>query len=575
MRKVMNINRKESSKRVVIRYFILLVIIPVISFVILQYIYLKDQIKAQIIKQDFIKVQQDQKLLETEINIIEDIIYRISAHDEIVQMLSQDNFTSTNANAYEFHINMNEYFNMLNDAKFKIKNLLLIHPREGFFHFKEKIYLEENEIYQEPWYPKTIEKKGSIYWINKEKEGYLCLAKAIIDPSNFRTIGMVYVEFYNTTLEVLFLKEKQEKVYVLNDNNEIFLTNDKQKKKDISFDVAIQGGAGTQSSDKYLYLYSSKSREGFRVIRKIMLKDMFRQLDGSKQITYIGLGLCLLLFFMYLMNIINKLTKPIKDVMNLIKDVEIPQYNDNKKQQAACYELARIKANISIILKENMETGYELTKMNQELKYAEIYKLQATINPHFIYNILTSIKYMAMEEGHQSISKLITSLIFMLRQTINRDGIQTSISKEMENLGHYMNIMDQIYEGHIDFTFDKQDELDGVIPNFILQPFVENAIFHGIDPSFPNGKISVIVYRENDNLFFEIMDNGVGIDEACLDVYTEHRNSEGVNSFTNIGINTIHKRIQLLYGDDYGVTLKRLDPKGTLVTIKLPFNELE
>lgn len=191
------------------------------------------------------------------------------------------------------------------------------------------------------------------------------------------------------------------------------------------------------------------------------------------------------------------------------------------------------------------------------------------INPHFIYNTLSSIKWLVWQENKSKASEVIDAFISLLRNTISNKNEMITVSDEIENLKNYVLINHVRYGDKINVNFFVMPECEGyIIPKLILQPFIENAFFHAFTDR-DSGSIHVFVNKNNENLICEIIDNGIGMtSEDLKNIYTGNHKKN--NNFTSIGINNVNDRIKLIYGDNHGVNITSEPERGTIVKLSLP-----
>lgn len=219
-------------------------------------------------------------------------------------------------------------------------------------------------------------------------------------------------------------------------------------------------------------------------------------------------------------------------------------------------------------------------------KQTQLMALQSQINPHFLYNTLDSIRGQAVLDGDEEIASMVESLASFFRYSISGKGSLVTLRDELRNIGNYMRI--QNYRFNNRFTtetlIEEKDEVayDYLIPRLIIQPVVENAIFHGLEEKESDGRLTIEIILTDQNLIITISDNGKGIGTKELERLNDRIHSadaqnrlEGLENRRNTGIAlpNIHKRIQLLFGKEYGVNVYSTLGVGTDVEITLPINE--
>lgn len=217
-----------------------------------------------------------------------------------------------------------------------------------------------------------------------------------------------------------------------------------------------------------------------------------------------------------------------------------------------------------------------IIEIQKQKRQAEIHALQMQINPHYIYNTLTSIKWLIMQGDTVKSTKAIDAFIKLLRSTISKSDEYISVEEEIENLKNYMYINEIRYGEKIKTEFfisiNEPDQL--MIPKMILQPFIENAFFHGFSEG-QNGEIFVCVREKAEKLIVEIIDNGVGMDERQVNELENGKSSRKSEHFTGIGINNIRDRLKLIYENQYELKIKSSLGEGTTVTVVLPIQHKE
>lgn len=217
-----------------------------------------------------------------------------------------------------------------------------------------------------------------------------------------------------------------------------------------------------------------------------------------------------------------------------------------------------------------------IIEIQKQKRQAEIHALQMQINPHYIYNTLTSIKWLIMQGDTVKSTKAIDAFIKLLRSTISKSDEYISVEEEIENLKNYMYINEIRYGEKIKTEFfisiNEPDQL--MIPKMILQPFIENAFFYGF-PEGQNGEIFVCVREKAEKLIVEIIDNGVGMDERQVNELENGKSSRKSEHFTGIGINNIRDRLKLIYENQYELKIKSSLGEGTTVTVVLPIQHKE
>ncbi|MCR4741187.1 MAG: sensor histidine kinase [Lachnospiraceae bacterium] len=225
---------------------------------------------------------------------------------------------------------------------------------------------------------------------------------------------------------------------------------------------------------------------------------------------------------------------------------------------------------LSVRVEALINDRVKMEKDRQELEYR---MLQSQINPHFMYNTLNTIKWMATIQGADGIADMSTSLSRLLKNVSKSTGSLISLKEEKALLDDYYTIMKYRYGGTIDLSYDIDNEelLGQDVNRFCLQPIVENAIFHGIEPKGSAGKIRIHIYdRLEDRFFIDVTDNGIGMDEQTIEKIMNGDDKDANDFFTDIGVYNVDKRIKLTFGNEYGLTISSIPGESTTVHYTFP-----
>lgn len=265
----------------------------------------------------------------------------------------------------------------------------------------------------------------------------------------------------------------------------------------------------------------------------------------------------------------NVLTRPIKKLMNNILLVE--------KGQFELVADIHSRDEIGVLANRFNRMSHELKRLVSQIQRdemakaaAEIRSLQSQINPHFLYNTLGSVKWIASMQRADAIVEMTEALIAMLRYAARGEGSVVMVRDELENLRNYMTIQNVRYYNRISMSLDAEsDALVCYMPKLILQPIVENAIFHGLAEMEEGGAITISISRDEKRLVIDVRDNGVGMEEESLAFVQALLSGEAGDS-ASIGLRNVQRRIQLHYGSPYGISCMSELGLGTTFRMILP-----
>ncbi len=218
---------------------------------------------------------------------------------------------------------------------------------------------------------------------------------------------------------------------------------------------------------------------------------------------------------------------------------------------------------------ERINALMEKQKRDQQyLHRAELELLQAQINPHFLYNTLDSIAILAEMRRNEDVVTMVTMLSVFFRNSLSKGKDIITLREEREHVRSYLEIQQIRYSDRFTYEMDIPEELlDCLVPKLILQPLVENALYHGIKSKRAMGKIGVIGRERDGDILISVTDNGAGISEALLQ---KLRSGVYEDNHTGLGLVNVHKRVRLYCGDRYGLTFESEQGVGSTVSILLP-----
>ncbi len=221
---------------------------------------------------------------------------------------------------------------------------------------------------------------------------------------------------------------------------------------------------------------------------------------------------------------------------------------------------------------ELMDRRLQDEKERHDLEYQV---LQSQINPHFLYNTLNTIKWMATIQGSEGISDMSTSLSRLMKNISKSTEDLIPIGDEFSLVDDYFTIMKYRYGGTIELEYQTDDAslLEQKINRFSLQPIVENAIFHGIEPKGSAGKILIHTYKKDGAVIIDVTDNGVGMTQESIARVLSGKSQTSTEFFKQIGVFNVNERIKYTFGDDYGITIESEPGVYTTMRFKLPCRE--
>lgn len=215
-------------------------------------------------------------------------------------------------------------------------------------------------------------------------------------------------------------------------------------------------------------------------------------------------------------------------------------------------------------------------------KQTELTALQSQINPHFLYNTLECIRGQALIDDNREIAKMTEALSAFFRYSISKKGNFVTLREELDNINNYMLIQQYRFNNRftLEIMIDEEDKVayDYLVPKLIIQPVIENAIFHGLEEKVGGGKVTIEIILTDTSLMLIVSDNGKGMDKETLKELNERIHSPEIlldsqsqdSIHTGIALPNVNKRIQLLFGPQYGLNVYSTPDQGTDVEITVP-----
>jgi two-component system sensor histidine kinase YesM len=400
----------------------------------------------------------------------------------------------------------------------------------------------------------------------KSKKLAIAHARKILDVDSGTLLGIMVVSIDLSVIDLVNgrLQESLRSRFTIVDESDNIIYN---------ADLGLIGKKFSETvrpdESDHIVVASPFDRQRWTTYLYMPMSELSAEGDILRQNMYL-LAVLMLLFLMiisiYLSSVI---TRPIKKLMNNIRLVEIGQFEQ--------VEVIRSRDEIGHLSIRFNRMSHELKRLVEQIQQdetekaaAEMRALQSQINPHFLYNTLGSVKWIASMQGANKIVEMTEALIAMLRYVSRVEGAMVSVREELDNLRNYMKIQKVRYYNRIRMIVEADDTLlESRMPKLILQPIVENAIFHGLAEIEEDGVVTIRVRRESNDIVIDVHDNGIGMDEETVRSIQETLAS-GPGGSSSIGLHNVQRRIQLNYGHPYGIEFNSEPGAGTTFRIVLP-----
>ena len=328
----------------------------------------------------------------------------------------------------------------------------------------------------------------------------------------------------------------------------------------------VMTGDGKQEK---LYSISRSEKTGWTVVGCMYVEELLEKSENAQSF-YVITAIALVVVALFLSGLISKnITLPIQRLKDSMAKVQEGDFDAAGIVVESQNEIGSLTNSFNMMTNRIQELMEENVHEQEEKRKSELKALQSQINPHFLYNTLDSIIWMAEGKKNEEVVLMTASLARLMRQSISNEDELVSISQEVEYVKSYLTIQKMRYKDKLEFEIDVDPSIKYVhIIKLVLQPIVENAIYHGLKYKESKGLLTVKGYAKDDNVIIEIRDNGVGMDKETLEhIFERHK----VNYHSNgVGVYNVQQRLQLYYGNDYGITYESEQGVGTTATIVIP-----
>lgn len=385
-------------------------------------------------------------------------------------------------------------------------------------------------------------------------------------------------DLYNTMLSYKAAGDKTIEVYNNQKGIDVYYPDYMNTKEIQSYCATIISKLIDSNLDYNTSIYN-KRKEDQTIIIKIL-------------VSYIVIALLISIVYttLFLKNIIDKL----KELVNTSKKVSQGDFTDFSGKQTEIYELDILSEAFGTMIKDiklhinSMQENAELErklrddemnllKYQNALKLSQLKVLQSQINPHFLFNTLNCINQTAIQENAIKTESLIKSVSGILRYSLSMMNRFATLAEEINVVKQYMFIQELRYQDRIEFRLNIAMDLDRVkVPGMTLQPFVENAFIHGIEPKEDGGTISIHIYEQDHCCMVLIEDDGMGIEEDTLiNIRAEDTQEVHIGHTTGMGMKSVVSRLELMYDREDLFQIQSKLGQGTKVFLKIPIEGLE
>lgn len=416
------------------------------------------------------------------------------------------------------------------------------------------------DVLQESWIQEVKEAKGKEVFfcegVLSNDKNSIYMAKYLVDPNTYEGVGYMVVRIRDKIFDKAFgtsENTEQNHSFMVTSQREstsiVYFRGNEEYKKDIEEEYLREGS----SKGQFIFADVTNDITGWKLVSIVKKSELTR--DSN----VIGMLLLCIIFIIALLGmqiskvISGRIYEPLMQLENMIQ--EVGEGNRNVTEVFDESEIGAIGNKFKQMVNHNLDLRERLLSSDLREREAELLLLQSQINPHFLYNTLDSLYCMAVIHEIDDIAQMVDALSRSFKLSLNKGNKLIMVRNEVEHIKSYMEVQNFRYNNRFQLIIDIEEALwDVYIIKFILQPFVENAMYHGLESKIGKGSISVRGRREENKIVFTVEDDGIGIED--LSVVEK-----------GFGVINVKERIKLYYGEGFGVEFASKVGVGTKVTV--------
>lgn len=579
-----------------IRHKLLLILYVQIFIPLLLLGYLSYRNSEEIINKRSIDYSQDilqmiEMRLEDYVHNLTVISQNLIYDKEIYNILNSDSKNEDPLRIYEYKNEISNTLKKIINSRNEIQSICLVSNNKNYYYVDNNS--EDISIINVLPYYKILEKaregNGRVIWY-LDSEGIevdnVFLARTVYNRDSFKEIGLLIILVKKEFLETVYqgLTESMQNIAIISEDNRQIVS--RNSYDPYLFNLNFSGNHYNKAYKQVkidhkantLISYVSLKEPDWKVVAYASLDELYKDAHTlRRRIIYLSLASVFILSILSMfiavdfVNPINRLVKAMKKVQKGDEGVYIDEDRDD--------ELGFLYKTFNEMSSEIHHLVRWVYREQITRKEAEIKALQSQINPHFLFNTLESINWMAQLNNVPEISETVSELSSLMEASIGRGDRLITVEQEFAYADKYISLLKRRFEDRIELRKDVQEEALKVrIPRLLIQPLIENAVYHGVEGSRNKGIINLKAYTRNDVLVIEVLDNGIGMSKPDLAKLNERLSMDNDTYFKtlankknkSIGIENVNRRIKLFYGEEYGLKIESEKGKYTKVTVTIP-----
>lgn len=470
---------------------------------------------------------------------------------------------------------------------YAVNGVYLTLPNGESYAVQDKYRLNLKELSKQPWFQDTDSNFGALASCGlvelQEGKSALMFGKPlrdVVDVGNLSVIGSIHFAIDPVLLSALSVKDEDgSSSFLLNSSGQMVAQSVSRATDpegavrliEENWGMLEQDDSGsatvTLGTQQMMLLFDTSPMYRYHYVRLIPLSLYTSELSGISSATFLFALVCVVAVVLVSVAVSNHISKPVNELNRAMRYTEKGNF-DIQLQSHRKDEIGQIIQCFNKMVRRLHSFFDQTIADEKEKKRLEIESLQYQISPHFLYNLLASVRSLALVEDAPETAKMLGSVSKLLKTTVGSAGTMIPLQQELENLQRLLYIQNICHNGTVKWCFHVDSTLEGLlVPNLILQPIVENAVFYGANPATGLVTICLEARIENENLLITIRDNGAGIPEEKLETVLLTGTQHG--QFSHVGLCNTNERIRMNFGQQYGLSVDS-DCEGTAVRVLLP-----
>ena len=447
-----------------------------------------------------------------------------------------------------------------------------------------------SEIIHSEWYQNVKALKGKILWVEipqSDGKNKLALTRAL--SSKGKNYGVIVIEVNEDILNEILSTESFTTI-ISDSNNQIVISHSEVSLESLTSKIDFSQAEGmldiVDQGNAYKVIYNDLDVQDIN--RKFYAVSFFETdqvlAEATEYIRWSSfiIGISFVLSVILIILLSNFLNRRIKQISKDMHIVALGNLN-HECNISGTDEVGQLAADMNLMVRNLKELIYEVYEVNlQKNKLLIIEKenrlklLISQINPHFLFNTLEAIRMEVYLTGNKALSNIVRDLGLLIRRNIKKDNKPILIKEELDFIESYLQIQQFRFEKRLKYRIDCLENIkQKLMYPFLIQPIVENAVIHGIEPYDFDGFITIRLFVRENDVVIQVEDNGIGIEQDKLQELRKQLEPRDELEEYHIGLRNVNERIKLYYGHDYGIAINSIMNRGTRVELQFPLKGSE